>query len=229
MAHTSESPPMADQSDMFPSGLWKGLQSPLTLALVCCGGIGALLFTVTYLIEGFTRPSYDAWKQAIAALSLGPNGWVQQVNFIVYGVLLLLSAVGWYRFLTPGRGAIWFPVLQGISGLCLISIGVVSVLTPLHTILAWVLILTLAAGCFAFAQYALNAHSRGWLAYSLITGLLILIFWGSFWSGTFVGLVPLAGLAERLSAGSHALWLCVLVATLLFSRPRQRISSSTPK
>ena len=167
MAHTSESPPMADQSDMFPSGLWKSLQSPLTLALVCCGGIGALLFTVTYLIEGFTRPSYDAWKQAIAALSLGPNGWV--------------------------------------------------------------LILTLAVGCFAFAQYALIAHSRGWFVYSLITGVLILIFWGSFWSGTFVGLVPLAGLAERLSAGSHALWLCVLVATLFFKRTGQRISSSTPK
>ena len=139
-------------------------------------GDGALLFTVTYLIEGFTRPRDDAWKQAIAALSLGLNGWVQQVNFIVYGVLLMLSAVGWYRFLTPGRGAIWFPVLQGISGLCLISIGVVSVLTPLHTILARVLILP-GCGLFAFAQYALNAHSRGWLAYSLITGLLILIFW----------------------------------------------------
>ena len=123
-----------------------------------CGGVGAVLFTATYLIEGFTRPGYVAWQQAIAALSLGPGGWVQQVNFIVYGVLLVLSAVGWYRFLMPGRGAIWFPLFQGISGLCLIGIGVLSVLTPLHTILAWVLILTLAAGCFAFAQYALNAH-----------------------------------------------------------------------
>jgi hypothetical membrane protein len=229
MAHTSEPISTADRSDPSLSSLGKGLQSPLTFGLVSSGGIGALLFTAVYLIEGFTRPGYDAWQQAIAALSLGPGGRVQQVNFIVYGVLLVLSSVGWYRFLTPGRGAIWFPVFQGISGLCLIGIGVVSVLTPLHTILAWVLILTLAAGCFAFAQYALNAQGRGWFVYSLITGLLILIFWGSFWSGTFVGLVPLAGLAERVSAGSHALWICVLVATLFFSRRRQRMSSSTPK
>ncbi len=188
-----------------------------------CGGVGAVLFTATYLIEGFTRPGYDAWKQAIAALSLGPGGWVQQVNFVVYGVLLGLSAVGWYRVMTPERNAIWFPLLQGISGLCLIVVGLVSVLAPLHTILAWVLFLTLAAGCFAFAQYALNAHGRGWFVYSLMTGLLILIFWGSFWSGTLLGLAPLAGLAERLSAGSHALWILLLTVTLLVQHSRGRV------
>ena len=223
MAHTSEPISTSDRSVTSSSGLRKDPQSPLTLGLVSCGGVGAVLFTATYLIEGFTRPGYDAGLQAIAALSLGPGGWVQQVNFIVYGVLLVLSSVGWYRFLTPGRGAVWFPLLQSISGLCLIVIGVLSVLTPLHTILAWVLFLALAAGCFAFAQYARLAHWRGWFVYSLITGLLILIFWGSFVSGG--GLVLLPGLAERLSAGSHALWICVLVATLFFSRRRQRISN----
>ena len=93
----------------------------------------------------------------------------------------------------------------------------------LHSILAWVLILTLAMGCFAFAQYARVAHWRGWFVYSLITGMLILIFWGSFVqgaSGTVAGLVPLAGLAERLSAGSHDLWICLLVVTLFFRRRR---------
>ena len=140
MTHISEPIPTADGSVTSSSDLWKGLQSPLTLGLVSCGGIGAILFTATYLIEGVTQPGYDAWQQAIAALSLGPGGWVQQVNFVVFGVLLVLSAVGWYRVLLPGRDARWFPLLQGIGGLCLIGVGVVSVLTPLHTILAWALI-----------------------------------------------------------------------------------------
>jgi len=239
MEHISEPSSIAHRSDM-PSGWQKGLRSPLTFGLVSCGAVGAFLFTATYLIEGVTRPGYDAGPQPMSALSLGPGGWVQQVNFVVYGVLLVLSAVGWYRFLTPERGAIWFPLLQGISGLCLIGAGVFSMdpfpgyppgatLAPstvhgtLHSILAWVLILTLALGCFAFAQYARLPHWRGWFVYSLITGMLILIFWGSFVqgaSGTVASLVPLAGLVERLSAGSHDLWICLLVVTLFFRRRR---------
>jgi hypothetical membrane protein len=207
--------------------------SPLTLGLVSCGGIGALLFTVTYLLEGSTRPGYDAWQQAIAALSLGPGGWVQQVNFVVYGVLLLLSAVGWYRVLMPGRGAIWFPVFQGISGLCLMGVGVFSVLGALHLILAWGLIVSLAMGCGALGgafHFAQAPQWRGWAVYSWVTGALILICWGAFvqgTSGTIAGLVPLAGLAERLSAGSHALWLCVLTATLLVQQIQHRKRSTS--
>ena len=91
MEHIAEPSSRADQSDM-PSSWEKGLRSPLTFGLVSCGGIGAFLFTVTYLIEGFTRPGYDAWQQPISALSLGPGGWVQQVNFVVFGVLMVLSA-----------------------------------------------------------------------------------------------------------------------------------------
>ena len=226
MAHTSEPTSTIDRSDPSPSELWKGLQSPLTFGLISCGGIGALLFTAVYLIEGFTRPGYDAWLQAIAALSLGPGGWVQQVNFIVYGILLALSAVGWYRLLAPGRNAIWFPLLQGIGGLCLIGIGVISVLTLLHIILAWALILSLALGCGALAeQFRSVLHWRGWSVYSYITFFLILIFWGAFQqgaSGNVGWLVPITGLVERLSAESHSLWLCVLVVALFFKRASQR-------
>src|SRR5579862_7775230 len=80
--------------------------SPTTKALLSCGLLGSLLFTATYLIEGATRPGYDALQQAMSALSLGPGGWAQQVNFVVFGVLVLASAVGWRRALRGGRGAV---------------------------------------------------------------------------------------------------------------------------
>lgn len=248
MERIAKSPLIASRSEPAPHGLGNGALSPLTLGLVSCGGIGALLFTAIYLIEGATRPGYDAWRQPISSLSLGPGGWLQQVNFVVYGALLVLSAVGWYRFLTPARGAIWFPLLQGIGGLCLIGAGVFStdpfpgyppgssLLTStlhgtLHGIFAWVLILALAMGCFAWATLVRSAQvsqRRGWFVYSLITGILILIFWGAFLDGAagqIAGLAPLAGLAERLSAMSHDLWLCVLTAALVVQRWRR---SSTP-
>ncbi|HEY1387444.1 MAG TPA: DUF998 domain-containing protein [Ktedonobacterales bacterium] len=244
MENTAKSPLIANRSSPAPYGLGNGTLSSLMLGLVSCGGIGALLFTAIYLIEGATRPGYDAWQQPISTLSLGPGGWAQQVNFVVYGALLVLSAVGWYRFLSPVRGAIWFPLLQGIGGLCLIGAGVFSTDpfpgyspgarpgTPtlhgtLHGIFAWVLILTLAMSCFALAILVRSAHVsqwRGWYVYSLVTGILILIFWGAFLdgaSGQIAGLVLLAGLAERLSAMSHDLWLCVLTAALVVQHWRR--------
>ncbi|MBJ7602045.1 MAG: DUF998 domain-containing protein [Candidatus Dormibacteraeota bacterium] len=94
-----------------------------TLMLIAAGTAGGLLFTAVYLVEGATRPGYDAWTDAISALSLGPGGWLQQLNFMVFGVLMLCSALGWRRALTPGIGALAYPVLRGIAGVSLILIG----------------------------------------------------------------------------------------------------------
>jgi hypothetical protein len=249
MENIAKSPLIASRSSSAPYGLGSGTLSPLTLGLVSCGGIGALLFTVIYLLEGAMRPGYDAWQQPISALSLGPGGWAQQANFVVYGALLVLSSVGWYRFLSPVRGAIWFPLLQSIGGLCLIGAGVFStdpfpgyppgvrldastMHGTLHGIFAWVLILALAMSCFALATLVRSAQvpqRRGWYAYSLVTGILILIFWGAFLdgaSGQLAGLAPLAGLAERLSALSHDLWLCALTAALVIQRWRRSRESA---
>lgn len=235
----SESPSTASQSDLSSAGLGKSLQSSLTFGLMLSGGVGSVLFTATYLLEGITRPGYDVWQQPISALSLGPGGWVEQVNFIVFGVLLVLSAAGWYRFLTPGRAALWFSLLQGIAGLGLIGAGFFS-MDPfpgyppeaaqapstahgtLHTICAFVLITALALGCFTLAvHFARVLHWRGWAMYSGMTGVLMLVLWEAF-VGSATG--PVAGLVERLSAGSHDLWMCLLLVTLFFYRRSQRLS-----
>ena len=54
----------------------------MTLLLLTGGALGGLLFTAVYLVEGATRPGYDALVLPISALSLGPGGWVQQANFV---------------------------------------------------------------------------------------------------------------------------------------------------
>ncbi len=227
MKNNTEPTPRASRSAVAPPALWKDDQSPLALGRVSCGGIGALLFTVTYLIEGVTQPGYDAFQQAISALSLGPNGWVQQVNFIVFGSLLTVSAVGWYRVMTPGRQVFWFPLFTGIGGLGLIGVGVVTS-GALHTFLAYTLIIALALGCFALGSHLWGeVHRRGWAVYSWVTGALMLIFWGAFAQGAtghVAALTPIAGLTERVSAGSHALWVCVITTTLLVQYTVQRRS-----
>ncbi len=239
MESMAEPTPLAGQSEQASSEFTKRLRSRLTFGLVSCGGVGAFLFTVTYLIEGAMRPGYDAWRQPISALSLGPSGWVQQVNFVVFGILMLLSAVGWYRLLSPGRAAIWFPLYQSIAGLGLIVAGFFSidpfpgyppgvVLTAptmhgtIHTVSAWVIIIAFANGCSVLAyHFARELRWRGWALYSALTCVLIYVFWILFVTGS-AG--PAAGFVERLSAGSHALWSCLLVVTLFFRRRRREKS-----
>jgi hypothetical protein len=204
-----------------------------------CGGVGAVLFTAIYLLEGISRPGYAAWRQPISALSLGPGGSLQQASFILFGVLLVLAAVGWYRFLMPGRGAIWFSLFQGIAGLGLIGAGVFSMdpfpgyppgATPttstahgmLHTICAYTIIIALVLSCFTLAsRFWSGAHWRGWAVYSSISGVLMLILWEVF---VQYPTGPFAGLVERLSAGSHDFWMCAVLVMLLFQHRCQRLS-----
>src|SRR5215469_17820902 len=65
-----------------------------TKLLLLCGAIGPLLFVVAFLIEGATRPDYNAWQTTISTLSWGEQGWIQIVNFSLFGVLMLCFAVG---------------------------------------------------------------------------------------------------------------------------------------
>ena len=154
----------------------------------------SLLFTLTYLIEGVTRTGYDAWQQAISLLSLGPGGFVQQVNFVIFGILMLCSAFGWRTVLKGGRAETWFPLLRGLAGLSLILVGIFSqdpvpgyppgaVMTAttfhavIHVVFSFVTITSLAVSDFVIARrFAVEPRWQGWATYSVITGVLIIVF-----------------------------------------------------
>lgn len=216
------------------SGVASGLDgAPLsrtTLLLVSASLVGSLLFMLVYLIEGATRPDYIAWQQAISALSLGPGGWAQQANFIVFGALILCSAIGWRRVLAPGRGSVWFPILQAVTGAGLIIDGVFSqdpapgypvgaTLTAptlhgtIHSAFAFVTITTLAVSCFVLAwRFAAEPRWRGWATYSIITGALTIVLIALF--GAVGAHGGLAGVYERVSTGVHSLWSLLLILRL---------------
>src|SRR5262245_12632608 len=76
-----------------------------TRFLIACGAIGPLLFILVFLIEGVTRPNYNAWHNFVSDLSIGQQGWEQIGNFLVCGALMLCFAVGLRRILRPGKGS----------------------------------------------------------------------------------------------------------------------------
>jgi len=209
--------------------------SATTLLLMSCGPVGGLLFAAVWLIEGATRPGYVPWAQAISALSLGPGGWVQQANFVTFGVLVLCSALGWRQALGRGVSAVAYPILRGIEGVGLIIDGIFSqdpvpgyppgaVLTSptlherIHLAFAIVTITAIAVGWFVLARrLAVEASWRGWAKYAIITGILTIVFIATF--GAMRAHGGVAGLFERLSAeASVPLGILIIGRLLLQAR-----------
>jgi hypothetical membrane protein len=80
------------------------------------GVVGSLLFVSVFTIEGALRPGYDAASMYISALSMGPRGWIQIVNFMVFGALLLLFARGVAaEFGRTARVGVTLLILIGLS------------------------------------------------------------------------------------------------------------------
>ncbi len=85
------------------------------------GIVGPLLFTATYMMqEAFRRDEYSAIAEPVSALEAGPHGWVQEANFVVFGMLTLAFAVGLNRGIRPSRAGLAGPALFFASGIGLL-------------------------------------------------------------------------------------------------------------
>ena len=87
------------------------------------GAAGAIGFVVVALIEGATRPGYSWWRHYVSQLATSDQGWMQEVNFIVAGLLIVGGAIGLGRSLPSERGGTWGPRLIGLFGLSLVVAG----------------------------------------------------------------------------------------------------------
>ena len=223
------------------------LNYPLATRLLIAGGaIGPLLFTIVYLIEGATRPGYDAWRQAVSALSLSDQGWMQITNFIVCGLLILGFGIGLRKTLRGGRGATWGPILVAAVGAGLIMAGIFVTDPALgyppgtptgparhstfHGLLHWVLgglvvFGGLPASCFVFARrFASDTQWKGWVIYSVLTGILMVAFFVAFAIASAQD--GPAGLFERISISIGIVWMAFFAVRLLL---RMRSPVSTPR
>ncbi|NMO56951.1 DUF998 domain-containing protein [Actinoplanes sp. TBRC 11911] len=93
--------------------------------LLAGGAIAAVQMVVFVTVVGDLRPGYDADRNWVSQLSLGPGGWLASVNFAVCGILVVLCGLGLGAARTPGRAATWAVRLVVCSGSCLVGIAVV--------------------------------------------------------------------------------------------------------
>ncbi len=211
-------------------------QRQVTRWLIAGGAVGPLLFIGVFLMEGATRPGYSAWHHFVSQLSLGEQGWMQIVNFLVCGVLVLGFSFGLRRVLRPGRGSVWGPILLGVFGLALVAAGL-FVTDPglgyplgehgsgpqtlhgtIHGLAGLVTFSSLTAASFVMARsFAGNPSWKGWTLYSIVTGVLVA---GFFVASLVVsaldqsGNAPI-GLLQRISILVGWSWVALLAIRLL--------------
>ncbi len=211
--------------------------------LLACGVVGPLLLTMLLLFEGATRPGYDPWRQAASALSLGDQGWVQILNFIVSGLLIFGFGIGLTQMLPGSRGRPWGPILIAAVGVGLVMAGIFvtdpalgyppgtppgpAVHTTLHGILHWVLgglvvFSCLPAACLVLAwRWASEPQWKGWALYSALTAILMVSFFFAFAVASMHD--GPAGLYERISLILGMGWMALVTLRL---QGRTRVPSS---
>ncbi|HXD93218.1 MAG TPA: DUF998 domain-containing protein [Bacteroidia bacterium] len=128
------------------------------------GVIAPILFVGAFTIEGWLRPEYNSIKTYVSALSLGHQGLVQIINFLVFGILFFLFAravATEYRSRKISQAG---PILITVFAICLFLSGpfvMDPMETPIlqasthgtvHGILGGIAFLIMPISCFVFLR-----------------------------------------------------------------------------
>jgi hypothetical protein len=87
------------------------------------GMVGPALFVLVFTVEGWLRPGYHPLGMYVSALSTGPRGWIQILNFVIYGLLALVFARGVAQGFQTGRASRSGPALLTIIAISYLVSG----------------------------------------------------------------------------------------------------------
>lgn len=212
--------------------------------LAICGIVAPILFTTVVVVLGSLQPGYSHLSQTISSLGseqLGAaHAAIQNINFVVTGMLMLAFAFGLQRGIGDGKGSKVGPVLVAYWGMALIASGFfqqgnLRVFTPTTIMQGWAGGLHNLAGLTGFAASAAaalvlprrlktDARWRSYGSFSVVAGLLMIVFLVGFMQS--FGLVPAyTGAIQRLMVGTILLWTEVMAIRLFqISRRPQRVA-----
>lgn len=191
------------------------------------GGIAAgPVFLAVGVVQGVARDGFDFRRNALSQLALGEAGWVQTLNFLLAGALLVLGAVALRRVLGSGPGGTWGPVLVGVFGASFWAAAAFPadagagfpVGAPEAAVMSGHGALHMAAGmvgylalCAAFVVLAGSLAARGhrrWAVASRLVPVVVLAGFAAsatsvlaFTAGAGLGLLWLTALTTRLATG----------------------------
>ena len=94
------------------------LERRSTIAALAAAGIaGPIIFTVVALMQSLLRQDHSLVAHPISALAAGSSGWVQNVNFLLFGLLMIAYGVGLHLGVRPSRAGVVGVVFLVLSGI----------------------------------------------------------------------------------------------------------------
>jgi Protein of unknown function (DUF998) len=212
--------------------LWK-LNPWMTMRRIwlVCGVLAGPLFTLVYLAEGATRENYSAWRHPVSSLALGNGGWLQVVNFLLSGGLLIAHGIGLRRV---DIGSKWLARLVIAIGAGLVGAGLfpcdpLSGYPPgtpqrpsapssrgaLHRLFSTPVFVGLPVACIVSGRS--GGSGRVWQAYSIGTcvGFVSAFAASSAGFAQLPRFVAFGGLFQRIALSIGFGWLSIHAAHLL--------------
>ncbi|MGZ7068624.1 MAG: DUF998 domain-containing protein [Methanobacterium sp.] len=184
--------------------------------LALCGIVAPILFTLLVIVESLLRPGYSQIFNDVSDLGLGPYSIIQNINFIVFGLLSIGFAIGLGANLPhrAGKAVKWLVI---VFGLCIILAGVTLLSTPVDVIYAKDVVAHGLVSAIAFlviivAQFLAwqalrgneNAIWKRYRIYSLISGLLSIF---TLLLLSYTQFSPYHGATERLFIAVWMIWI----------------------
>lgn len=179
----------------------------LTRRLLAAGLLAGPLVLAVEFTLAFTREGFDWQRHAASQLALGDGGWVQSLNFVVAGLLMLAFSLGLRRALKAQPGGRWAPALMAMFAISHIGVGVFATDpafgfppgpgTPaglpaydqasphavLHSVFGFVGFNALAVACAVLAWHFHRRGERRWSAVALLPTLAVIAI--SIYAGHF--------------------------------------------
>jgi hypothetical protein len=198
-------------------GVGASSRSSQQIFLLWVGMLGALLFNIVYFSFGVIAPHYNIMQQPISDLALLHDGWVQSVNFILFGLSVCAFAFALHAELRSGFGSVLLPLLHWITGLGLILAGLI-IQQPAHN---WILLISFIPVLISFLLFAIRfraeRHWKGWTIYSIFSAVLMLVLVARFIYCLNTG-AQYAGIYERLAVVTRLAWVVLFTIKLLDGR-----------
>jgi hypothetical membrane protein len=153
-------------------------------ALAAAGIAGPIMFAVVALVQSLLRPEHSLVRHPISALAAGPSGWVQDVNFLVLGSLMIAYAIGLHLGVRPTRCGVVGLAFLVLSGVGLVWAGLFPATDAtgalqddrvLHIVAFPVTFLGAGIGLIVVSRrMTADPRWRSVATYTLVTGITVL-------------------------------------------------------
>jgi hypothetical membrane protein len=182
-----------------------------------CGVLAPLFFVLIVVIAGISYPGYSHVRQAISELggAGAPYPLIQNGNFLVTGVLIIMFARGLHSSLEDTKRSKLGAALVGAFGVMMIvhaflpcdtGCEFASTVGSTHNITGLLGFLSAIAGVFVLSRQL--APSTSYRTYSVVTaaaGLVSLVLWIAL--GRVARIRVMDGSLQRVFAGTLLLWI----------------------